>query len=360
MSPRRDKGTGLVRWRVDGRWEGRYVDADGRKRSVYVRTPGRRGERECQRLVEERIAQAASGIRPSSMPLAAYVDHWIVRNRTLQAQSATRYRDLVRLHIAPSEQGSIPLIKLQPEDVEDLYADRLDAGCSPKSIELIHTVLRGALAQAAKRGHVVRNVAALVRPPRIPRRKRAVLTIDEVERMIAVGDRLAALWTLAYQVPIREGELLGLVWDDVDLDRGQLVLADPEKDGVPRTLLLPRRTIRALRTHRARQSEERLASGGAYEETGLVFAALDGNRLDPRRVREAFARVLAAAGVRPFRVHDLRHTGITHLLEAGVPLKIVQEIAGHRSPRTTIETYAHATETMQQQAVAAMDRALGS
>ena len=115
-------------------------------------------------------------------------------------------------------------------------------------------------------------------------------------------------------MPIREGELLSLAWSDLDVDGGRLVLAEPEKGGIPRTLLLPERAVRALRVHRARQAEERLASGGAYEETGLVFAGLDGNRLDPRRVREAFARVLTAAGLPQKRVHDLRHTGITHLL----------------------------------------------
>lgn len=355
---RRDKGTGMVRWRSDGRWEGRYVDVSGRKRSVYVRRPGRAGERECERLLSERIRQVEAGIRPSDTGLGMYVGRWVARHPRLSPQSRLRYADMVRLHLRDTEQGSIPVIRLQPEDLEDLYAARLAAGMAPKSVELLHTVIRGALGQAAERGHVLRNVATLVSPPPLPRRKREVFTLAEVERMLAVGDRLTALWTHAYQVPIREGELLGLRWRDYDLDAARLVLADPEKGGVPRTLLLPDRTVRALRAHRARQAEERLASGGAYEETGLVFATVDGNRLDPRRVRESFARVLAQAGVPQKRVHDLRHTGITHLLEAGVPRKMVQEIAGHRSARTIDDTYAHVTEVMHHMAVDAMNRAL--
>lgn len=357
---RRPKGEGMApRWRPwDRRWEARFVDASGRRRSVFVTTPGRAGERECERLLGDRLREAQAGIRPSELTLGAYLERWVARNVRLAPKSRERYGYVVRVHVAPSTQGRIPVIRLQPEDLEDLYAERLAAGCAPKSVELIHTVVRGALATAAQRGHVLRNVGTMVSPPPVPRRKRDVFSLPEVERMLAVGDRLTALWTLAYQVPIREGELLGLRWSEIDLDAARLVLRDPEKDGVPRTLILPRATVRALRSHKVRQAEQRLLTGGAYDGE-LVFANDHGERLDPRRVRDQFARVLRAAGVPLRRVHDLRHTGITHLLEAGVPLKVVQEIAGHRSARTTIETYAHATETMQAQAVAAMDRALG-
>lgn len=356
---RREKGTGMKpRLRADGRWEARWTDPSGKRRYVYSRTAGRAGEREVGKLRDEAIRASDAGLRPSEQPLAAYVARWIVRHPKLSPQSRQRYADLVRLHLEPTEQGRIPVVRLQPEHVEDLYRDRIDSGMAPKSVELLHTVLSGALRQAARRGHTVRDALVDVSPPPVPKKKRPVFSRDEVRRMLDVGDRLTALWTLAYAVPIREGELLALTWVDLDLERARMVLEHPEKSGVPRTLLLPSPAVRALRGHRARQAEERLASGGAYEELGLVFAGLDGNRLDPRRMREAFARVLTAAGCQKLRFHDLRHTAITHLLEDGVPLKVVQEIAGHRSPRTTIEVYAHATETMGQIAVEAMERIL--
>ncbi len=195
----------------------------------------------------------------------------------------------------------------------------------------------------------------------MPRPKQVKLTVAEVRAFLdaAAGDRHEALFTLMYQTGMREGELLGIPRAALDLAAARLVLDAPEKGGEPRTFRLPARSVRVLRTHLANKAEEQLASGGAYEETGLLFADAIGERLDPRRVRDAFHRVREAAKLRHFVPHDLRHACVTHLLEAGIPVKAVQEIVGHATATQTLDTYAYTTVAMEEAAVAAMDRVVG-
>lgn len=369
---RRTKGTGSTpRWReVEKRWECRFVDATGKKRSVYSAIPGRAGERACASKRDDGLKLALSGISPSKMALADYLDRFIARNpRRWGSDTVQRYGELSRTHVRPSDAGRIGVGRLQPEHLEDLY-DSLRV--SPKTVELLHCAVRAALTQAAERGHAVRNVAALVKPPRVPKFRPTDLTADQVRAVLASSeeaeDRLTALWTLGAQTGIREGELLALTWGDIDFGRGAIILRDPEKDGIPRPVRLAKRSLRLLRAHKARQNEERLRAAGAYEGLGLVFASLDGNHLDPRRVREAFYRALARAGVdrqpdprkRPIRFHDLRHAVATFYLGQGVPLKVVSEILGHRDTKTTENLYQHVTQDMQAAAVAAMDEAFGA
>jgi integrase len=113
----------------------------------------------------------------------------------------------------------------------------------------------------------------------------------------------------------------------------------------------------ATRAHEKRQQLERRVARGAYDETELVFATIHGEPMYPPRLREAFARLLERAELPKIRFHDLRHTAATVLLESGIPAKVVAEILGHSSTRITLDVYSHVTPGMQEQAVAAMDRA---
>ena len=356
---RRERGYGMkARLRPDGRWEARWPDADGKVRSVYSRLPGRAGERDVEAKRDKAIRARDAGLRPTGDTLDTYVGAWLTRNpKRLGAETIARYRGLHVRHLA-TPQGKIALTELRPEDLEDLYAERIAAGVSPKTVELLHGLVRGALATAAQRGHVAANEATKVRPPKVERPAREVFTPAEIERIVDAEDRLSALWTVLYQTTLREGEWLAARWSAVDLDAGLYTLRTPEKGARPRRIRLAARSLRALRWHKARQAEERLASGGAYEEEGYVFATLDGRRLNRHRVLEAWHRLLASLELPERRVHDLRHAGITHNLADGVPLKVVQEMAGHASAETTLDTYAHVTEDMQQQAIEAQNRRL--
>ena len=267
---------GLVRQRRNGLWEGRYVGADHRKHSVYAKT-----KREAQEKVRAALVAADNGINPSRGrgTVAEYMAQWLVatsshvRARTLDSYSSTN-----RLYITPAI-GSIALARLQGTDIGRMVAAlRARGDLSPTTVRYAYTVLRIALGEALRTGRVVQNVALSVRPPRAEQQERSPLTLVQVGVFLesVESDRLAVLYKTAIGLGLRQGELLALRWSDVNLDAGTLTvrhtrnartgeLAEPKTDRSRRTLRLGVELAAALREHRRRQVEERLAPvvGGA-------------------------------------------------------------------------------------------------
>jgi integrase len=166
----------------------------------------------------------------------------------------------------------------------------------------------------------------------------------------------------------RRGELLGLLWEDVDLEGGVLtvrrslqrvsgrtLLVEPKTARSRRTLQLPAFVVAAWRSHRARQAAERLAAGQRWQETGFVFTTVDGRPLDGMNVTHHFQRLLAKAGVRKCRFHDLRHSCATVLMAQGVPARVAMEILGHSQIGVTMNTYTHVLDELSRNAAGQMD-----
>jgi integrase len=177
------------------------------------------------------------------------------------------------------------------------------------------------------------------------------------------GDRLYAAWLAAATTGLRRGEVLGLMWTDVDFDKGRLsvrrarvssggvvVLSEPKTRRSRRVVALDQTTTAALREHRTRQLEERLAWGAAWVDTGFVFTREDGTPLHPESLSKMFQWRVRRAGLPRIRFHDLRHTHATLALQAGVHPKVVSERLGHSSIRITLDTYSHAIPAMQEEA----------
>lgn len=240
----------------------------------------------------------------------------------------------------------------------------------------MRAVLRNALGRAVRWGMISRNVAELVDPPRVPEYEARFLTIAEARAFLeaARGDRLEALYSVALALGLRQGEALGLRWADIDLDAralhvthalvrvpgGGLQLLEPKTKRSRRGLALPEAVVRALRAHRARQLEERLASGAAWQDLGLVFTTYDGRPLQATHVLTgSFHRIREKAGIGRLRFHDLRHSAATLLLAQGVPQRVVMEQLGHSTLAMT-QRYTHVVPQLMNDAAAAMDRALGS
>ena len=190
---------------------------------------------------------------------------------------------------------------------------KLVEGLSPRTVQYLRAVLRSALSQAVREGLVQRNVAALVRPPRAPRREVTSLTIEEARTLLQTArtDRLYALWVIALSLGLRRAELLGLTWPMVDLDRetvrvsqgvqrvaGRLVLDELKSERSHRTLPLPKIAAEALRMHRARQRSERSRAGDHWAENNLVFSTEYGTPIDPRNLNRSFRSLLIRARVR--------------------------------------------------------------
>ncbi|MCA1676409.1 MAG: site-specific integrase, partial [Actinobacteria bacterium] len=168
----------------------------------------------------------------------------------------------------------------------------------------------------------------------------------------ATDDRLYALFHLIAHRGLRRGEACGVGWTDVDLDAGRLTVRrqlvqlgwdvyedDPKSHAGERTIALDAGTVAALRAHRRRQLEERMAWGSAWVDSGKVFTREDGSGLHPATVTERFQEISVAAALPPIRLHDLRHGAASLMLAAGVPAKVVQETLGHSTVGLTLDTY---------------------
>lgn len=184
-------------------------------------------------------------------------------------------------------------------------------------------------------------------------------------------DRLAALYTVALAVGLRQGEALALRWEDVDLDMGtllirrtvqridgKLVYGEPKSRTSRRTIALPHAAITALQRHRRRQIEEHLRAGSLWQDHGLVFTTHFGTPLDARNVIRWFKALLKKADLPDFRFHDLRHTCATLLLVQGEQPRTIMDILGHSQISLTMNTYAHVMPEVRREAASKMDAIL--
>ncbi len=276
-------------------------------------------------------------------------------------------------HITPSL-GRVKLASLNAAHLQGLYRSKPEAGLSPRTMRYIHAVMHRALKKALRWGLVLRNVSEAVDPPKPQKEKIKPLSRDEARRLLeaARGDRLEALYVLAVHCGLRQGKLLGLRWEDIDLNAATLRVRralTTAKDGprfvTPktaksrRTVKLNRQAVEALKRHHDRQFEESTRLAGEWRDYGLVFATATGTPINPRNLTgRSFKPLLKQPGLPDIRFHDLRHTCATLLLGSGVHPKLVQEPLGHATIAITLDTYLHVLPGMGDQAANAMETVL--
>lgn len=367
------KGDRIVK-RKDGRYMARYTvhTPQGPKRkTVYGRT-----YKECQQRLAELMGDAARGLTydAENLTVGEYLTRWLsdaVRD-TVRQRTYERYEQIVRVHLVPAI-GRVGLARLTPVHIRSLYRAKLDAGLSPRTVQYIHVTLHKALGQAVDDGLIPRNPAASVKAPRPRREEMRPLDREQVRALFDAvkGHRFEALYILAVTAGLRQGELLALRWEDVDLDAGVLRVRrtlsearsgrifEAPKSGKGRSVRLSQTAIDALRKHRTRQLEERMRCP-VWQEHGLVFPSRVGTPLGARRLQRHFKTVLERAGLpQATRFHDLRHTCATLLLRQGVHVKYVSELLGHADISLTLNVYSHVLPDMGDVAAGAMDAALG-
>ena len=248
------------------------------------------------------------------------------------------------------------------------------SGLSARSVRYIHAVMHRALKQALRWGLVPRNACEAVDPPKPQKKEITPLSRDEARRLLEAvcGDRLETLYVLAIHCGLRQGELLGLRWEDVDLDDATLQVrrtlstaktgpkfAAPKTAKSRRTVRLNRLAVESLKRHHERQFEESTTLADEWKDYGLVFATTNGAPMDPSNlIARSFKPLLRNAGLPNIRFHDLRHTCATLLLGGGVHPKLVQELLGHATIAITLDTYSHVLPGMGDQAATAMEDAL--
>jgi len=350
---------------------------------------------------------AISGFDGSVHDVLLYLKYWLntVAVHRLRATTWTRYETTIRLYLTPGL-GTKKLARLSTTDVRtwldgqrtacQCCARGLDAkrrpdpkhpnqkprccaagNCcgrrlSPRTIQYMHAVLAAALQHAVREERITRNVPAAVGR----HRRFEPLTTEEARTFLATadGDPLHALWELSLRTGLRRGEVLGLTWADLDPvarslkirrtlqfdPAGGLTLYPTKTIASERSIALPDVCLTLLQLHRKRQDQQRHNAGDAWTETGLIFARPDGRAMDPSHVTIRFRALLAEAGLRRVRFHDLRHSCATLLLEQGVHLIVIKQLLGHAHIAVTAEIYAHVRLRLQHQAIEALGNALAA
>lgn len=345
-----------------GHWCVRHTfhapDGSPRRKSFYGRTKG-----EALAKRNKALADYHSGLMifdAEKRTVGQHLEGWLEESKkdNLAPRTLANYRTYVRLHIAPVL-GHVKLANLTPAHVQRFYRERLDSGLSPATVRYIHAILRGALKQAVRWRLVPYNVAEAAELPRLVRHEGKTLSIEEAKRFLeaARGNRLEALYVLAVTCGLRQGELLGLGWEDVNLERGTVFVwrqLQRMRDGsglafLPlknpksrREVALGPRAVEALKKHRARQAEEKLVLGGDYDDRGLVFATAKGTPLEASNVvNRSFKPLLERAGLPRIKFHELRHTCGSIMAGVGVRPVDAQNRLGHADVYMTLNAYTH-------------------
>jgi integrase len=403
-SRKRSNGEGTIVQRKDGRYEAKVfvpTTAGTIKRvSVYGKTRD-----ECHAKFIELKAQADQGIpvAAESWTVADYLNYWLehVVRAERRPKTVQGYEGVIRRYLIPSL-GRKRLDKLNAAEVRQ-FVTSLRNGCQccqrgwdkarkpaeccarkagaccgytiqPRMVQSIHAVLRNALENAVREEVIHRNVAKLVKvsPPKYKVNRGLTVTQARAILKAAPAHRLGALYVLAVCLGLRRGELLGLRWQDVDLEAGtleviqtlqrvagRLQFVKPKTEDSERTIPLPPICLDALKEHRKRQFAERSDRWADWEDHGLVFPSRRGTPMEPDNPRRSWAEIRSSAGLGAVRLHDLRHTCVSLLLDLGVPPHIVREIVGHSDIEVTMTIYAHSSLDDKRAALGKLGNALG-
>jgi integrase len=382
----------------DGRWVGQafVLTSDGttKRRYVYGETWD-----DAHRKLTDLKSRSQRGIPvpDKAWKMSDYMPYWLSAYASeLKPTTLRGYESAVRLHIIPAL-GSKQLVGLQVRHVKQFLDEfRIKCLCctngldavrtanrrccsigkcckrhpSARQIQFVHAVLRNALQHAMREDLVPRNVAKLVRVP-TPRYKIGKgLSVGQVQALLAAaqGHRLHPLFVVAATMGLRRGELIGLRWSDVDLDQGtlrvqqtvqrvagKLHLLDAKTEDSEAVLPMPEWTWISLLEHLERQAAERSALAEIWEDYNLVFPSERGTPMEPTNLSRAFARLRDRAEVPGVRLHDLRHTVVSLLLDLGTPPHVVQAIARHADVKLTLAVYSHTNLDAMRQALGKLD-----
>jgi integrase len=378
---------GYIRRRGAGSWEVTVelgIDPVTNKRIRQTRNL-RGNRRDAERVQAQLINAVDTGAYTDSRQgtVADYLERWLrdYAAQTVAPRTFEGYRGVVRTRIVPSL-GSIRLGQLRPAHIVAAERAWLEGGrmrdggpLAPRSVVQTHRILREALQQAVKWQMLTVNPADAVSPPRVPHGEMHAFDAAQTARFLqAIGrTEFGPLFTTAVYSGLRLGELRGLRWHDVDLDRGALsiqqtlhrleaglVFAPTKTHRSRRRVAIPGALVEVLRRHRADQTRARLLAGPSWQETDLVFADALGGPISDNRLRAAFQAAIRTADVPRIRIHDLRHTMATLMLAAGEHPKVVSERLGHATVGITLDTYSHVLPGLQAAAAERLADVLGA
>ena len=348
----------------------------GKYEQIYETVRGTKTKaKERMHELEHKVANGTY-VEPSKMTFAELCGKWFQDYaKTNLAESTQEYYDIIiNTHLSPIL-GKMKIADLQPMHIQDYIRKKLtdgrkdnkEGGLSQKSVRRHYKVINQVLKYAVKLQVLENNPAKHVDPPAPNDPEIKALTQEQLEKILDAAEGwLHDFIYIAAMTGVRRGELLGLRWQDVDLEGetiqirqtaiklkgGRLEFTKPKTNSSVRLITIDDDVISILKKRRKAQKENKLKLAGEYNnEHNLVFTKANGEPFNPRYVTRSFKKIAREVGLGQFRLHDLRHTHATLMLKAGVHPKVVQERLGHSSIRQTLDTYSHITPNMQREAV---------
>lgn len=375
------QGSGTIRQRKDGRWEARFTvgrdPGTGKQvqRSVYGST---------QKEVRQKLAQITAELdagtysKPSKMTVGEWLDIW-ERDYlgSVKRSTAQLYHHQIHLYLRPAF-GAVKLEHLSTHHIQRFYnslaGERDGKGpLSPKTVKNIHGIFHKALQQAVSIGYLRFNPSDACTLPRVEKAEIKPLDEQQISAFLHAiqGHRYETLYKVALFTGMREGELLGLMWDCVDFEAGTITVKrqlrreqkkggeyyiSTPKNGKGRIISPAPSVMQLLRVHKAQQAKKRLQLGPMWTDMGLVFPDDTGGYLSSKSVYSCFKRIMARLGTPSTRFHDLRHSYAVAAIRAGDDIKTVQGNLGHHTAAFTLDVYGHVTEQMKQDSAQRMER----
>lgn len=355
-----------------------------RQKSVTIRGSKKDAEKELARLINE--IETGIYINTEKITVADYLKKWLEFTRQSIEPSTYRcYKVAVEQHIIPVL-GNIQLAKLQPMHIQEYYAKDLESGrrdnkksvsrkLSATTIAMHHRILHRALKQAVKWQLIARNPAEAAEPPKAAKKEMIIPSEKEIRNLVFSfkGTVYFLPVFLAITTGMRMGEILGLTWSDVDLNKGtvhvrqtlyqrtpgQPVFKPPKTPKSKRRVDLPPTALKLLKEHKKTVLKQKLASRESCRDYNLVCCLLDGSPINPSTLGSAFRKKARKAGLN-ISFHDLRHIHASYLLKQNVHPKVVSERLGHSQISITQDLYSHVLPGLQEKAAKQIDELLFS
>lgn len=372
MAKKRGNNEGSIYKRENGTWRA-MVTVQGKRLSFTAKT-----KRDGQAWLRQMLEEIDYGLTFDSTQttLEKFMNDWLISvEPTVRFNTFKQYSQITRQHILPAL-GHLKLRDIKPSHIQQLYNQMVKKDYGLRTVQLVHSVLHRSLAHAVKLGIIPRNPDDATTPPKPKPKEMEFFDESQVQQMLIVAyaksDRFFALYHLAVSTGMRQGELLGLKWSDLDWEQGLLHVqrqltkkkgggfefTAPKTKAGTRRLNLGESALRVLRDHRQQQYLEEQAAGDEWQDNDLIFPSLIGTPFDRDNLRKRFRLILKDAGLPRIRFHDLRHTAATLMLNHGIPVIVVSRRLGHARPSITLDIYGHLIPNKQKEVALLMDQLL--
>lgn len=342
---------------------------NGKRKQTKKR--GFKTKREAEKAYVEAKNELNKGtyIEPSRLLYSTYLEEWM-RNRksNLGKQTFEVNMGFIKCHILPSL-GNVILSNIRPATIQSFITELVEKGLAPSTVKRIYSIVNCSLNNAEKLQIVSKNYASLVEKPKLQQKELQVWDVQTVQKFLetAKESRYYIVFHLAIMTGMRQGEILGLRWIDIDFDNKLISIRQTlshngkeitfgTKTGAGRSISIDDEIITALKEYRELVLEEKHLAGEMYEESGLIVCNTIGRKAYPRSLSKIWDRLRSKANVPAITFHDLRHTHASLLLRQNIHPKIVAERLGHSSIQMTMDIYTHLMPNMQSEAVTGLGK----